>query len=76
MQAKTPRKPRDVRHHGENSHPLESIFDAVYGELGQYPDREGLKRQVAERVALYAMSGLPDEQRIRLAVLNSFGRAG
>jgi elongation factor P hydroxylase len=76
MQAKTPRKQRHNRYHGENPHPFDSIFDAVYGELGQYPDREGLKRQVAERVALYAMSGLPDEQRIRLAVLNSFGRAG
>jgi hypothetical protein len=76
MQAKKPRKQRDVRHHGENPHPLESIFDAVYGELRQHPDRETLKRQVAERVALYAMSGLPDEQRIRMAVLNSFGRSG
>jgi hypothetical protein len=54
---------------------LESIVDSVWGELRQYPDLEGVKRQVAERVAMYSASGLPDDHRIRMAVLNSFGRA-
>ena len=55
---------------------LESIFNAVWGELRQYPDRESIKKKVAERVVLYSTSGLPDEQRIKLAVLNSYGRPG
>ncbi len=54
---------------------LESIIDSVWGELRQYPDLEGVKRQVAERVAMYSASGLPDDHRIRMAVLNSFGLA-
>lgn len=54
---------------------LESIVDSVWGELRQYPDRDTVKRQVYERVAMYSASGLPDEHRIRMAVLNSFGRA-
>jgi elongation factor P hydroxylase len=54
---------------------LESIVDSVWGELRQYPDRDSIKRQVAERVALYSASGLPDDHRIIMAVLNSFGRA-
>jgi hypothetical protein len=60
----------------DSRHRLESIFNAVWGELRQYPDRESVKKQVAERVALYSNSGLQDDQRIKLAVLNSFGRAG
>jgi hypothetical protein len=48
----------------------------VLGELRQYPDVDSLKREVAERVRMYSNSGLPDEHRIRLAVLNSFGRCG
>ena len=55
---------------------LESIFNAVWGELRQYPDVDSLKREVAERIVLYSNSGLQDDQRIRLAVLNSFGRCG
>ncbi len=54
---------------------LESIVDSVWGELRQYPDQDSVKRQVAERVAMYSALGLPDEHRIRMAVLNSFGRA-
>jgi hypothetical protein len=78
-------KPKNMwnRAHGQpdssspdSRHRLESIFNAVWGELRQYPDRESVKKQVAERVALYSNSGLQDDQRIKLAVLNSFGRAG
>jgi hypothetical protein len=54
---------------------LESIVDSVWGELRKYPEPDSVKRQVAERVAMYSASGLLDEHRIRMAVLNSFGRA-
>jgi hypothetical protein len=60
----------------DNRRQLDSIFESVWGELRQYPGRESVKKEVAERVALYSNSGLQDDQRIRLAVLNSFGRPG
>ena len=77
MQSKKPRKERPVwtAQRPDSPKRLESIVDSVWGELRQYPDRDSVKRQVAERVAMYSASGLPDEHRIRMAVLNSFGRA-
>jgi hypothetical protein len=55
---------------------LESIFNAVWGELRCHPEGETIKEEVAERVVMYSNSGLLDAERIKLAVLNSFGRSG
>jgi hypothetical protein len=54
----------------------DSIFEAVWGELRQYPHPHHARESVVERVMMYSNSGLPDDHRIRLAVLNSFGRCG
>ena len=77
MQSKKPRyeRPGWTAQRPDSPNRLESIVDLIWGELRQYPDREGVKRQVAERVAMYSASGLPDDHRIKMAVLNSFGRA-
>ena len=77
MQSKKPRMEGSgwTAQRPKNLTRLESIVDSVWGELRQYPDRESIKRQVAERVAMYSASGLPDDHRIKMAVLNSFGRA-
>jgi hypothetical protein len=77
MQSKKPRNEgfEWMAQRPNNLNRIESIIDSVWGELRQYPDRDSVKRQVAERVAMYSASGLPDEHRIRMAVLNSFGRA-
>ena len=76
MQFKKPRKEGAgwMAQRPDSPKRIESIVDSVWGELRKYPDPDS-KRQVAERVAMYSASGLPDEHRIRMAVLNSFGRA-
>ena len=82
MQAAIPLRKRNGVHeltdaaNPENSRKFGSIFNAVWGELRQYPNGENIKKEVAERVVLYSRSGLQDDQRIKLAVLNSFGLSG
>jgi hypothetical protein len=60
----------------DDSTKTDTIFEVVWGELRQYPHRDYARERVAERVAMYSKSGLPDDLRIKLAVLNSFGRCG
>jgi hypothetical protein len=60
----------------DDSTKIDSIFEAVWGELRQYPHPDQARERVAERVVMYSNSGLPDDRRIKLAVLNSFGRCG
>jgi hypothetical protein len=75
MRAESHNRARRSSEGRSDSRKLESIFNAVWGELDA-PSHETTKDEVARRVMMYSDSGLRDAERIRLAVLNSFGRPG